>query len=140
MSTAPDTPETLLTVPDESEAAAIVTALADYGIEAHATGGYVSGFRAEVPGGITVSVKSAELDRARQALAEILAQQDQIDWAQVDVGEPDDLGESAPPGDAPSAPMTPLLRQALEELQKLPVAEQDAIAAIVLKGIADRYR
>jgi hypothetical protein len=138
MTTAPETPETLLSVSDEAEAAAIVTALADYGIEAHATGGYVSGFRAEAPGDITVCVKSAELERARQALAEIRAQQGKIDWSQVDLGEPEDLGDIAQPTDAPPEPMTPLLRQALEELPKLSSAEQDAIASIILKGIADR--
>jgi hypothetical protein len=36
--------------------------------------------------------------------------------------------------------MTQLLQKALSEVQKLPVAEQDAIAALILDEIADEQR
>ena len=36
--------------------------------------------------------------------------------------------------------MTQLLEQALEELRKLPAAEQDAIAAVILDELADEKR
>jgi hypothetical protein len=67
----PTRPERLLSVPNEIEAAAIVTALASYDIEAFAAGGYTAGFRAEAPGNVTVLVKHADLERAQQALAEL---------------------------------------------------------------------
>ena len=70
----PNDPEKLLSVPNEIEAAAIVNALADYDIEAFAAGGYTAGFRAEAPGNVTVLVKHADLERAKQALAEIREQ------------------------------------------------------------------
>ena len=80
-------PEILLSVADEIEAAAMVTALAEYGVEAFAAGGYTSGFKAEAPGNVAVLVKHADLDRAKQALAEIRQQQGEIDWENVDVME-----------------------------------------------------
>lgn len=66
----PERPETLLSVANEIEAAAIVGFLAQYGIKAFAAGGYTSGFKAEAPGDVKILVKQADLDRARQALAE----------------------------------------------------------------------
>lgn len=78
-------PVTLVTVPGEIEAAAIVTALADYGIVAHAAGGYVAGFRAEAPGDVAIYVRQADRDVARQALAEIRQDQAAVDWSQIDV-------------------------------------------------------
>jgi hypothetical protein len=83
----PKRPETLLSVSNEIEAAAIATALAEYDIEAITLGGYTSGFRAEAPGVVAVVVRLADFDRARQALTEIRKQQAQIDWSKVDVRE-----------------------------------------------------
>jgi hypothetical protein len=36
--------------------------------------------------------------------------------------------------------MTQLLEQALSEVKKLPISEQDAIASLVLDGLADERR
>ena len=80
----PNRPEALLSVPNEIEAAALVSALAEYGIEAFAAGGYTSGFKAEAPGNVTVLVKHVDMDRTQQALAEIRAEQGAIDWSKVD--------------------------------------------------------
>jgi len=77
----------LTAVPDEAQAALVVHALADHGIEAQATGDYTSGFRAEAPGSVQVVVKQADLARAKQALALVKRQDAQIDWSQVDVGD-----------------------------------------------------
>lgn len=52
----------------EPEAAIIVAALRHAGINAHAEGGIVSGFRAEAPGGVKVIVPESELNRARNVL------------------------------------------------------------------------
>lgn len=67
----PNGPETLVSVPNEVEAAAIVNALADRGIHAFALGGNTAGFRAEAPGLVDVVVKRVDAAQARKALAEI---------------------------------------------------------------------
>jgi hypothetical protein len=90
MTADPNNPEVLVSVPSDVEAAAIVTALATRGIQASTTGDYTAGFRAEAPGQISVVVRCADLDQAKRELAEIRTDQADIDWSQVDVGEPDD--------------------------------------------------
>ncbi len=72
----PNSPRVLLTTRNEVEAAGIVTALAACDIEASITGGFTSGFKAEAPGNVQVLVRSADLERAKQALAEIRAEQE----------------------------------------------------------------
>jgi hypothetical protein len=69
---------------------AIVGALAARGIVASTTGGYTAGFRAEAPGRVNVIAKYEDLDRARHALTEIEQDQPDVDWSQVNVGEPDE--------------------------------------------------
>ena len=80
----PQQPETLLSVPTEVEAAALVTALAEYDVKALAVGGYTSGFKAEAPGCVAVVVKHADLDRAKQVLTNI-RQQGQDDESDVEL-------------------------------------------------------
>lgn len=77
-------------VTSESEAAMIVTALAEQGIESIASGGYTAGFRAEAPGEVQVIVRQRDLQRAREVLAVFETENAAIDWSQVDVGEPVD--------------------------------------------------
>jgi hypothetical protein len=99
MSSDPEEPQKLLSVVSEIEASAIVTALAEYDIEAFAVGGYTSGFRAEAPGEVAVMVKQANVERAIQALDEIREQEDQIDWANVnwaENAEGEELAEGLP--------------------------------------------
>ncbi len=86
----PNAPCVLTSVANEIEAAAIATALADYGIEAAVTGGFTAGFKAEAPGLVQILVKESDLDRAKPALAEIQKDQGEIDWATIDVGEPEE--------------------------------------------------
>lgn len=90
MTTDPNAPVLLASARNEVEAAAICSALAAYGIQASATGGYTSGFKAEAPGEVKVMVKHGDLERAAQALKEIRQEQGKIDWSDVDVGEPDE--------------------------------------------------
>jgi hypothetical protein len=92
----PNRPEKLLAVANEIEATGITSALAEYGIEAFAVGGYTAGFKAEAPGTVAVMVRHADFDRAKQALKKIEQEQRKIDWANVDVmwGV-----EEEPPGD-----------------------------------------
>jgi hypothetical protein len=83
-------PGLLLSVATEAEAASIVTALAEYGIEALTTGGVTAGFKAEAPGSVQILVRSADLEQAQQALAEIEKEEGDVDWSKVDVGKPED--------------------------------------------------
>ncbi len=90
MTNDPNNPEVLLSVPSDVEAAAIVSALTERGIKASTTGGFTAGFRAEAPGNVNIVVRSADLDQAKQMLAEIKKDQAEIDWTQVDVGKPEE--------------------------------------------------
>ncbi len=99
MSTDPQSPVVLSTVANDAEAAAIIAALEEQGIKAEATGGFTAGFAALAPGDVQVVVRQADAERARQILAETAGQQANVDWSQVDVGEPEPSeGETA---DAP---------------------------------------
>lgn len=86
----PESPRAVRTVPSELEAAAIVAALANQGIEALTTGGYTSGFRAEAPGWVKVVVKSRDLEQADRILVQLEANPEKVDWSKFDVGTPDD--------------------------------------------------
>jgi hypothetical protein len=86
----PASPRVLMSVANELEAGDIVTALTSYDIEAMTVGGFTSGFKAEAPGLVQILVRSSDLDRAKQALAEIQQDEGKIDWDEVDVGEPEE--------------------------------------------------
>lgn len=83
----PNNPEVLVAVPNDIQAAAIVNALADRGIQATVSGSYTSGFRAEAPGWVSVVVRRMDLDLARQTLAELKSGTGVIDWPESDVDE-----------------------------------------------------
>ena len=87
MTDASDHLEPLTSTPGEAQAAMIVAALKDQGIEAVAEGGLTAGFRAEAVGEVKVMVWHNDLDRARQALADYRVAASDIDWDEVDVGE-----------------------------------------------------
>ena len=83
----------LTSFPTEMEASTVVAALERNGVKATATGGFTAGFRAEAPGWVQVMVVEEDLDRAREILAEVQQEITDIDWSQVDVGEPEDADE-----------------------------------------------
>lgn len=64
----PQRPVVLTTVETEGEAAMIVSALGERGIQARSIGGLSSGFRAEAPGGVKVLVRQADLEQAQAVL------------------------------------------------------------------------
>ncbi len=68
MSDDPNRPEVLASVPTEAEAALIIAALERQGITAHAEGGLTSALRTEVPTGVKIMVRHADLDRAATVL------------------------------------------------------------------------
>lgn len=80
-------PVILADLNSETEAAMIVAALAEEGIEAFKSGGPVSDFKVGVPGHVQVLVRPEDLDRAREAFAHLKDEQGEIDWSQVDVGQ-----------------------------------------------------
>ena len=86
----PTTPVALTSAANDMEAAAIVAALCNEGIEANMTGEFTAGFRAEAPGNVQVMVKQCDLTRAQEFLCRFEEKGSPIDWSQVDVGEPED--------------------------------------------------
>ncbi len=90
MSADPNDLLVLASVANEIEAAAIVAAMEEIGVRAVASGGYTSGFKAEAPGEVKILVKHSDAKRAQQALQKIREREDEIDWSQVDVGEPEE--------------------------------------------------
>ncbi len=77
----------LTSTPNESQAAVIVSALKDRGIEAVAEGGLMASFRGETFSEVKIMVWEKDLEAARAALAEYKDVMSEIDWDQVDVGE-----------------------------------------------------
>ena len=75
----------LAVVPSELEASLVVAVLMGEGIDAQASGGMTSGFRAEAPGGVRILVRASDRGRA----LEIMSEQQDVDWSEVDVGEPE---------------------------------------------------
>jgi hypothetical protein len=69
----PNQPVVLATLPTDVQAALIVAALRERGIEARSVGELTSGFRAEAPGGVKILVRQADLDRAQVALRAVEA-------------------------------------------------------------------
>jgi hypothetical protein len=67
----------------------IVAALEERGIRAEAVGGAVAGFRAEAPGDVAILVRAENLSDGKQILGELRGQLSDVDWSQIDVGEPE---------------------------------------------------
>lgn len=74
MSTEPGGTTVLAVVRTEPEAAMMVQALESHGIPAQYVGALTSGFRAEVPGGVSVIVHTENLSKARELLRELKGQ------------------------------------------------------------------
>lgn len=80
----------LTSTPLEVQAGIIVGALEQNGIKATMAGQTTAGFRAEAPGWVQVLVAENDLEKARSVLTKLRQESDEIDWSQVDVGEPED--------------------------------------------------
>ncbi|MEX0612583.1 MAG: DUF2007 domain-containing protein [Pirellulales bacterium] len=81
----------LTSAPLEMEAGIIVAALEQNGIKSTMAGQTTAGFRAEAPGWVQVLVAEEDLPRAQAILDDVRQHHDDIDWAAVDVGEPEDM-------------------------------------------------
>ena len=82
-------PRLLATAPTEFEAKLIAVQLSDQGIRVETAGAMISGFKAEVPAGVSILVPQAQLDKAKKLLERFRAERSQVDWSQIDVGEPE---------------------------------------------------
>ena len=81
----------IASVPSEIEATEILAAMKNLGIPAVLSGEFTSGFKAAATGDVKVLVKRSDAKRATQAIQEMSGRGDDIDWSDVDVGEPDDI-------------------------------------------------
>lgn len=79
----------LESTPTEMEAGVIVAALEQGGIQATMTGTHTAGFRAEAPGWVKVLVAEDDLLQARTILRDVVRENMDVDWSQVDVGKPE---------------------------------------------------
>lgn len=80
---------TLAFFPTEVEATMIADELNREGIQAEPAGILTAGFRAEAPGRVKVLVHQGDLQKAKALLDEYINSRDEIDWSQVDIGEPE---------------------------------------------------
>ena len=87
-------PEKIALYSHELEAGDLVNQLREAGIPAEMRGWSVSGFRAESPGQIEVVVSGKHAEQARQLMVELRADAQQIDWSQIDTGDPTEVTES----------------------------------------------
>ncbi|HYD00379.1 MAG TPA: hypothetical protein VEB22_04065 [Phycisphaerales bacterium] len=71
----------------EWHAESLAAGLRGRGVAAQAEGGYVAGWRAEVPAKARVMVFKRDLLKARLLLSELKTEAGSIDWETVDVGE-----------------------------------------------------
>ncbi len=67
----PSTPKKLASFDTAYEADIFVARLSECGVQATATGGFVSGFQAESPGFVDVFVPATEFERAKLAIDEL---------------------------------------------------------------------
>ncbi len=76
-------------VTSEAEAVAICAALAGEGIEVVKSSGAAADFRVGIAGNYELLVHDADADRARALIERLRQESKQIDWSQVDVGDPE---------------------------------------------------
>ena len=84
----PNAPVVIASCRHELEAGMLVNELRQHGVYARSVGESVSGLRAEAPGEISILVAAAEETVARQIIAQLKNASNDLDWSQVDVGNP----------------------------------------------------
>ena len=83
----------LIGFPTEAGAASLKTLLGEAGIRAVIDGTMIAGFRAEAPGEVRVMIAERDLSQAKSILEKFQQGNEEIDWSQVDVGDPVDDSE-----------------------------------------------
>lgn len=79
----------LASVPTAAEASIIVAALSQAGIEAMSTGVMTTNRQLASGEWVQVMVTEPDLPVAKNTLAKLREENEEIDWSKVDVGEPD---------------------------------------------------
>ena len=97
----------LTTVLSEREAVLIVAALQENGITSTMSGWITGDFRIGIPGYVQVLVFEEDLAQAQQILAAVGKEDTDVDWSQVDVGEPEVAAEQS--NASPSATWRPIV-------------------------------
>lgn len=93
MAKSPERPEHVVVVasaPNELEAGVMVAALEEAGIKATMSGAATADFRVGVPGEVQVLVAKEDEARAREIIRLGEENKEDVDWSQVDVGQPED--------------------------------------------------
>lgn len=93
MANRPEHPEHIVvvaTAPNELEAGVMVAALEEAGIKSTMSGADTADFRVGVPGDVQILVAKEDEARAREVIRLGEENQEDVDWSQVDVGEPED--------------------------------------------------
>ncbi len=81
---------TLTNVANESEAKSLIGLFEEEGISVFINGGDDLSLFGEDLGDVQLIVKKVDYEKAVKLLEEIEAENSEIDWSQVDVGEPED--------------------------------------------------
>lgn len=81
---------TLTNVANEAEAKSLIGLFDEEGISVFINGGDDLSLFGEDIGDVMLIVKKSDYDQAAKLLEEIEAENTEIDWSQVDVGEPED--------------------------------------------------
>jgi hypothetical protein len=68
----------------------MLAALEEAGIKATMSGAATADFRVAVPGEVQILVAQEDLARAQEVIQEGQDDEEDVDWSQVDVGEPED--------------------------------------------------
>jgi hypothetical protein len=89
MITATENLSRLTSARNEMEAGIVVRALEQEGIQATMSGVYTAGFRAEAPGWVEVLVAEQDLPQAQSILQRVRTEDTDVDWSQIDVGDPE---------------------------------------------------
>lgn len=78
------------TVPNEQEADVIVAALEEEGIKSTISGAGANPFRLDLPGDVQILVAKEDEARAKEIIRLGEENREDVDWSQVDVGQPED--------------------------------------------------
>lgn len=93
MASSPEHPEHIVvvaTAENELEAGVMVAALEEAGIKSTMSGAATADFRVAVPADVQILVAQEDEARAREVIRLGEENKEEVDWSQVDVGEPED--------------------------------------------------
>lgn len=93
MAKSPEHPEHIVVVAsaeNELEAGVIVAALEEAGIKSTMSGAATAEFRVAVPGDVQILVAQEDEARAREVIQKGEDDEEDVDWSQVDVGQPEE--------------------------------------------------